>query len=64
MATVSYLTSASNEIYSDAALGYITARKNDIFVVSSTLGISAAAIAGAIAEENTESTLVSSPGVC
>lgn len=52
MATVTYLTSASNETYSGDAFGYITARAVDVLEASSILNISAGAIAGAMAEEN------------
>lgn len=53
MATVIYLSTATNEIYSDGALSYIEDRKKDITDAASIIGISAGAIAGAMAEEDT-----------
>nr|WP_320113874.1 hypothetical protein [uncultured Desulfuromonas sp.] len=53
MATITYLNGATNETYSDAAFDFIDAAKETINSTASILGISAGAIAGAMAEENT-----------
>lgn len=55
MATITYLNSATNETYSEEAFGYISNPRvrDSIISTSATLGISAGAIAGAMAEENT-----------
>lgn len=55
MTTVTYLKDAANETYSDDAFKYISTPrvKDSIFGASAILGISAGAIAGAMAEENT-----------
>ena len=55
MATVTYLTSATNETYSAGAFGYISTRQviDSITETANILGTSAGAIAGAMVEENT-----------
>ena len=53
MTTVTYLSGASNETYSGGAFNYIAARIDGINDAANALGISAGAIAGAMAEENT-----------
>lgn len=55
MATVTYLTKATNEVYSESAFSYISrsAVLNSINLTSAASGISAGAIAGAMAEEST-----------
>ncbi len=50
---VTYFTNATNETYSDESLDYITGFESIINNISTILGVSAGAIAGAIAEENT-----------
>jgi len=52
MANVTYLISASNETYGTSALGYIRAQAKSINDAANMIGISAGAIAGAMAEEN------------
>lgn len=51
MTSVYYLTAATNENYSSEALDYIKRFDSDILDVSNILGISAGALAGAMAEE-------------
>ena len=55
MATFTYLNGATNETYSLQAFSYISNQriKKSIISTSNILGISAGAIAGAMAEENT-----------
>ncbi|MFT3960568.1 calcium-binding protein [Propionivibrio sp.] len=53
MGTVTYLSSATNETYSEEAFGFISTAKDYIRNAADALGISAGAIAGAMAEENT-----------
>lgn len=52
MATVTYLTGAANETYKDEAFGYIKRLSGKINEAADAVGISAGAIAGAMAEEN------------
>jgi hypothetical protein len=52
MADVTYLTAAANETYKDEVFDYIRARREDIKNAADAVGISAGAIAGAMAEEN------------
>jgi len=53
MANITYLKEATNETYNDSAFQYIFNRSGDIKDVAAALNISAGAIAGAMAEENT-----------
>jgi len=52
MATVTYLNGATNETYSAGAFDYVRTLKIKINETARILGISAGAIAGAMAEEN------------
>ena len=53
MKTVSYLVSATNETYSSEAINYIGNNNDSILKAAKAVGVSAAAIAGAMVEENT-----------
>ena len=55
MAKLRYMYSATNETYKDSAFAYISQERAraSISLTSTILGISAGAIAGAMAEENT-----------
>ena len=52
MTKVLYLDSATNEEYTDGAFSYIEEAANRIKRIAGIVGISAAAVAGAMAEEN------------
>jgi hypothetical protein len=51
--SVNYLSSAANEEYSSDAFAYISDQKTIIDFAAQAVGVSGAAIAGAMAEENT-----------
>lgn len=51
MVTTIYATDASNEIYSTKAIKYISNQSEFIINAASIIGVSAGAIAGAMAEE-------------
>jgi hypothetical protein len=53
MANITYLKNATEEKYNESALQYISERSSDVIETARILGISAGAIAGAMAEENT-----------
>ena len=53
MGKVVYLSGAVNETYSKNAFDYIKFFQGQINSIAQTIGISAGAIAGAMAEENT-----------
>ena len=53
MAKLRYMYSATNETYKDSAFTFIKDAKKAIDFAAQTTGISAGAIAGAMAEENT-----------
>ena len=53
MATARYLTNASNETYSSEAFEYVQRFSADFTEISAAIEVSAGAIAGAMAEENT-----------
>ena len=51
MTTMEFLLDATNQTYNSEALGYVAGLKNGIIDAAQILGISAGAIAGAMAEE-------------
>ncbi|TRO35077.1 calcium-binding protein [Pseudomonas sp. ALS1131] len=53
MTNVSYLISATNEVYSNESISYIGNNRISIGNAAAAVGVSAAAIAGAMAEERT-----------
>lgn len=53
MATFTYLNGATNETYSTQAFDFIKRAENSIKDTATVTGISAGAMAGAMAEENT-----------